>query len=50
MRAWLQHHLNALHIMARLVALGIPRSRARRIASRWEFLAHPWLYPVSRRG
>ena len=42
--AQLQHHLNSLHVMARLIALGIPRPWARTIARRWEARVHPWLY------
>jgi hypothetical protein len=44
MRQRLQHHLNALHVMALLIACGCPRLLARRLADRWEQLAHPWLY------
>ncbi len=44
MRLWLQHHLNALHIMGRLIRLGCTRPRARTAARRWEAIVHPWLY------
>ena len=44
MLAVLQHHLNSLHIMARLTRMGVPRRRALGWARRWESLAHPWLY------
>ena len=45
-RHGLQHQLNALHVMARLVRLGFPRLRALALARRWERVVHPWLYPV----
>ncbi|HSB72883.1 MAG TPA: hypothetical protein VLT62_26455 [Candidatus Methylomirabilis sp.] len=44
MRVILQHHLNSLHIMARLTHLGVPRHLARRLARRWEAIVHLWLY------
>ena len=44
MRTILQHHLNSLHVMARLTRLGVSQSHARAWARRWESLAHPWLY------
>jgi hypothetical protein len=44
MRHSLQHHLNALHVMARLTRLGVSRPRALRLARGWESLAHRWLY------
>ncbi len=47
-RYGLQHHLNALHVMARLVRLGLPRSRALALARWWERVVHPLLYPVLR--
>ena len=47
-RPWLQHHLNALHLMALCTRLGCPRLRARTLARWWERLAHPWLYGVRR--
>ncbi len=40
----LQHHLNALHVMARLVHLGLPRPRARALARWWERVIHPVVY------
>lgn len=46
MQSFLQHHLNSLHIMARLTRLGVSRPRALGFARRWEALAHPWLYGV----
>jgi hypothetical protein len=42
----LQHHLNALHIMARLVRLGLPRLQALTLARWWERGVHPMLYPA----
>ncbi len=44
----LQHHLNALHVMARLVRLGLPRPRALALAGWWERAVHPLLYPALR--
>ncbi len=44
MRPWLQHHLNALHLMALVIRLGCPVPRARTLARWWERLTHPWLY------
>jgi hypothetical protein len=44
MRTILQHHLNSLHIMARLTRVGVSRPHARIWARRWESLTHPWLY------
>ena len=43
-RHGLQHHLNALHVMARLVRLGLPRPRAHALARWWERVVHPLLY------
>ena len=43
----LWHHLNALHVLARLTDLGVPLPRARALARRWEVLAHSWLYRIS---
>lgn len=42
---FLQHHLNALHVMAIFVRVGVPRPTARLIARWWERLFHPFLYP-----
>jgi hypothetical protein len=44
MRRWMQHHLNALHVMALLHRCGCPHPHALTIARRWETVAHPWLY------
>ncbi len=44
MRTILQHHLDSLHVMARLTRLGVSRPRARAWARRSESLAHLWLY------
>ena len=44
----LQHHLNALHVMARLVRVGLPRPRALALARWWEQVVHPLLYPALR--
>jgi hypothetical protein len=44
----LQHHLNALHVMARFVRLGLPRPRALALAYWWERVIHPLLYPALR--
>jgi hypothetical protein len=49
LRHALQHHLNALHILGRLVGLGCPRAAALSIARQWERLVHPLLYPSMRR-
>jgi hypothetical protein len=43
-----QHHLNALHVMTRLVRIGFPRRRALALARWWEPVVHPWLYPAFR--
>ncbi len=42
----LRHHLNALHVLARLVRFGIPRSTALALAGAWESMVHPLLYPT----
>ena len=47
-RYGLQHHLNALHVMTRLVRLGLPRARALALARWWERGVHPLLYPALR--
>jgi len=47
-RHGLQHHLNALHVMTRLVRLGLPRPRALGLARWWEGMVHPLLYPTLR--
>jgi len=47
-RHGLQHHLNALHVMARLVRLGLPRPRAHTLARWWERVVHPLLYTALR--
>jgi len=44
----LQHHLNALHVMTRLVRLGLPRPRALALVRWWERLVHPLLYTALR--
>lgn len=46
MRQALRHHLNALHVMARLSRLGLSRPCALVLARWWESLAHRWLYGV----
>lgn len=46
MRQDLQHHLNALHVMALLTRLGLSRPQALVLARWWESLAHRWLYGV----
>ncbi len=43
-REILRHHLNALHVLARLTDIGMPLPRARTLVRLWEVLAHPWLY------
>ncbi len=43
-RAILQHHLNALHVLARLIDLGVPCACALYLARQWEVLMHAWLY------
>jgi len=43
-----QHQLNALHLMARLIGIGLPRHRALALARWWEPVVHPWLYPAVR--
>ena len=40
----IQHHLNSLHLLARLVRLGMRPRTALAVARRWERLTHPWLY------
>ncbi|WP_243546385.1 hypothetical protein [Pseudodesulfovibrio tunisiensis] len=42
--AFLQHHLNGLHMECRLVGFGFSRSRARRVARLWEKAIRPILY------
>ena len=44
----IQHHMNALHVMTRLVRIGFPRRRALALARWWEPVVHPWLYPALR--
>lgn len=46
MRRHMQHHLNALHVMAALVRYGSPRRHALSLARWWELRVHPWLYGV----
>jgi hypothetical protein len=41
---FLQHHLNALHVMAILVRLGVPRTWAMAVARGWERVSRWWLY------
>lgn len=41
---WLQHHLNALHVMAVLVRWGVPRPWALTVSRCWEHLSRGWLY------
>ena len=43
-RHFARHHFNALHVMAFLMRLGMPRSWALAIARRWERVSHRWLY------
>ncbi len=43
-RTVLQHHLNALHVLARLIDPGVPFPCALYLARRWEVLTHAWLY------
>ncbi|MEG6507063.1 hypothetical protein [Nitratidesulfovibrio sp. 1201_IL3209] len=47
MRAWLQHHLNALNIYALLCRIGMPCAWARRVARWWEARVTTTLYPAS---
>jgi hypothetical protein len=47
-RHGLQHQLNALHVMTRLMRLGLPRPRALGLARWWEGMVHPLLYPTLR--
>ncbi len=42
----LRHQLNALHVLARLVRLGVPRPAALALARTWERIVHPVLYPT----
>ena len=44
----LQHHLNALHVMTRLLRLGLPQPQALGVARWWERVIHPLLYPTLR--
>jgi hypothetical protein len=48
-RHFLQHHLNALHVLALLRRAKLPRAAALAAARRWERLVHPLLYPAVRR-
>ena len=40
----LQHHLNCMHLLCRLMTLGISKATALRLAHIWERYVHPWLY------
>lgn len=40
----LQHHLNCMHLLCRLMTLGISKATALRFACLWERYVHPWLY------
>jgi hypothetical protein len=44
---WLQHQLNALHLMAVMVRWGVPRPWALRLARRWERASRAWLYTAN---
>jgi hypothetical protein len=39
---WLQHHLNALQILAILIRLGVPRPWALAVARQWGQVSHGW--------
>ena len=41
---WLQHRLNALHLMAGMVRWGVPKPWALALARRWERASRAWLY------
>jgi hypothetical protein len=41
---WLQHRLNALHLMAAMVRWGVPKPWALALARRWERASRAWLY------
>ena len=41
-----QHYLNSLHVMARLVRMGLPFGMALAIAQKWEKFAHSRLYRI----
>ena len=41
---WLQHKLNALHLMDTLVRWGVPRPWALTLARCWERISRAWLY------
>ncbi len=43
-RHCLQHHLNALHVLALLTRAGLARTAALAVARWWERLVHPLLY------
>lgn len=43
-QANVQHHLNGLHVLARLRDLGLPSTVARPLARAWERLVHPLIY------
>lgn len=45
---FLQHHLNALHVLALLMRARLPRAAALAVARRWERLVHPLLYRSAR--
>ena len=49
MRQSLQHRCDALHVMPRLVSVGLSLPRARFLAHAWEALTHRWLYASTRR-
>jgi hypothetical protein len=46
----LQHHLNALHVLGRLVRLGVSHSTALGLARWWERMVHPLLYSSMRQA
>lgn len=45
----LQHHLNCMHLLCRLMTLGVSKTTALRFACLWERYVHPLLYRGSGR-
>jgi len=46
MKLFLEHYLNPLHVLCRLVQIGVSMAKARRIATIYEFLMKPVLFLI----
>lgn len=44
MRSIFQHHLNGMHVYCRLVEMGFPKGKARKLAMKWEVITKKVLY------